>query len=92
MFTLQIQYLDDNLNRGRPLDEFYVSQAILTPDAKAIASHLLGTLYDWEKPMLPMVDLWVEQQSIDVTHGMNIVIRDFVDDSYTKTLINKNLE
>ena len=42
--------------------------------------------------MLPKVDEWVEQQSIDATHGINIVMRDFVDDAFTKTVINKNLE
>ena len=43
--------------------------------------------------MLPQVDEWVDQQhALDSKHGINIVIRDFIDDAFTKTVINKNLQ
>ena len=77
---------------GRPKDIFYISQAILTPDADAIVTNFFGSLYSWQSSTLPLVDDWVMKQSTDVEHGINIVIKDFVDSNFTKTVIQKNLE
>jgi hypothetical protein len=64
----------------------------LTADAEAIVSNLRGTLYKWQKPTLPLINDWVNRQKTsDIEHGINLVIRDYVDETFIKTVIDMNL-
>ena len=54
------------------------------------AFYYLGSLYEWQKPMLEDVNEWVARQEIDITHGINIVLRDYVDEEFSLAVIAKN--
>ena len=65
----------------------------MTPNARVIATGLRSTLYEWQKDLLPMINDWTsEQKSLDVTHGINIVLRDFTDEKFAETVVRKNYE
>ena len=65
----------------------------MTPNAKAIATGLRSTLYEWQKDLLPMINDWTSQQkSLDATHGINIVLRDFTDAEFAETVVKENYE
>ena len=40
--------------------------------------------------MLEDVNEWVARQEIDITHGINIVLRDYVDEEFSLAVIAKN--
>ena len=81
------------MDNGRPAEKIYISQGLLTPDAKAVASNLRGTLFSWQYPSLKEVDKWVESKTTnDQQHGINIVIKDFTEKNFALTVIHKNLE
>ena len=91
--SFEFQFLDKNLDNGRPAEKIYISQGLLTPDAKAVASNLRGTLFSWQYPSLKEVDKWVESKTTnDQQHGINIVIKDFTEKNFALTVIHKNLE
>ena len=65
----------------------------MTPNARVIATGLRSTLYEWQKDLLPMINDWTsEQKSLDATHGINIVLRDFTDEEFAETVVRKNYE
>ena len=55
-----------------------------------MAFYYLGSLYEWQKPMLEDVNEWVARQEIDITYGINIVLRDYVDEDFSLAVIAKN--
>ena len=55
-----------------------------------MAFYYLGSLHEWQKPMLEDVNEWVGRQDIDITHGINIVLRDYVDEDFSLAVIAKN--
>ena len=70
-----------------------LSKGVMTPNAKVIATGLRSTLYEWQKDLLPMINDWTSQQkSLDATHGINIVLRDFTDAEFAETVVRKNYE
>ena len=63
----------------------------MTPNARVIATGLKSTLYEWQKDLLPMINDWTSgQKSLDATHGINIVLRDFTDAEFAETVVRKN--
>ena len=65
----------------------------MTPKAYDIATGLTSTLYDWQKDLLPTINDWTSQQkSLDATHGINIVLRDFTDSEFAETVVRKNFD
>jgi len=84
-------FLDTNLENGRPADRLYVSQGVMTEGALEIATGLRSSLYEWTAYMLPMVNEWVQGKRIgDSKNGINIILRDFTDSTFSQNVINMN--
>ena len=65
----------------------------MTPETNDFITGLLSSLYEWQKDLLPMINDWTSgQKSLDATHGINIVLRDFTDAEFAETVIRKNYE
>jgi len=87
-----LEFLSSNLENGRPKNKAYISQALLTPDAHAIATNLRGSLFQWQQETLTSANKWVENAPVGKDHGINIVIRDFTDRLFARTVITRNYE
>lgn len=85
------EQLDANLIYGRPRSSLYVSQIVLTPSAWNIVSNIDSRLEKWEAPTMNKSLQWLNLHHAGGRHGFNIVIRDFVDTEFTRTVIAKNL-
>jgi len=69
------------------------SQGVTTPNANTYLTGLLSSLYEWQKDLLPIINEWTShQKSLNATHGINIVLRDFTDAEFAETVIRKNYE
>jgi len=73
-----LSFLEENYQKGRPQDKFYVTQGILTPDAAYIMKHLMGTLQKdlADKVAAPLVQ-WLKTKKAGIC-GINVVIMDFI--------------
>lgn len=82
-----MQYLSSRII-GRNPNECYVTQGILTPDGWSIAFNLCSNLEKWQSNVKKSVTQWIEKEN--VAPKLNIVFVDFVDDAFTKAVINCN--
>ena len=65
----------------------------MTPETNDFITGLLSSLYEWQKDLLPIINDWTSRQkSLDATHGINIVLRDFTDAEFAETVVIKNYE
>ena len=65
----------------------------MTPETNDFITGLLSSLYEWQKDLLPIINDWTaRQKSLDATHGINIVLRDFTDAEFAETVVIKNYE
>ena len=63
----------------------------MTEGALEIATGLRSSLYEWTAYMLPMVNEWVQGKRIgDSKNGINIILRDFTDSTFSQNVINMN--
>ncbi|XP_056645596.1 PI-PLC X domain-containing protein 3-like isoform X2 [Diorhabda sublineata] len=87
-----IQSLNDNLKK-RQKDIAFISQCVLTPDAKFILEHVLSSLEEeCAKKLENYRSKWIEAQ-VAGECGLNIIIADFIDLSdckYVRDVINVN--
>jgi hypothetical protein len=76
--------LETDLNQGlatRSVNQFYVNQAILTPDTQMILTHIFSSLLSVEKTTNVSVMAWYAQQASAKLAG-NILMIDNVNSAY----------
>lgn len=79
------EQLDLNLINGRPARSLYVSQIVLTPSWRTLVANVDSTLERWEMATMNKSLEWLNVHHASGRHGFNIVIRDFVDEDFTRT-------
>ncbi len=84
-------FLENNYNKCRPKDKFYVTQGISTPDTTFIMKNLFNNLRDTVGcPSTKRFMLWAEKKESGPT-GLNICIVDFVEHAhFISTIIDLN--
>ena len=78
------EQLDFNLINGRPPRSLYVSQIVLTPSWRTLVANVDSTLDRWEMATMNKSLEWLNVHHASGQHGLNIVIRDFVDEDFTR--------
>lgn len=90
-----LHFLDINYKKRREPDTFYVTQGIMQPHwMEVIAAGLSekATLKEWvsKEATNEIVD-WLRDKRIGRTHGVNIVIADFVEfQNFTEKVVDLN--
>lgn len=83
-----LRYLNDRLWLGRNNDIFYVTQAVLTPDADFILTHYEGSLKQ-DMSLSSRFLSWLQSKHSGYD-GINVFIMDFINESYTASVIELN--
>jgi len=82
-------FLKEGLEKRDDKNAFFVSQAILTPTSKTVASHLTSSL---EKSLAKKCDEFAINWLLGNPSNLNIVIVDFIDkDDITNIMIQQNI-
>lgn len=84
-------FLDSRFKSGRPLDEFHVTQGVITPGTGMIMSHLNSSLQAMTEKVAPRIVVWLKDKKIG-SQGINICMIDFVEKAdFISNVISLNI-
>ncbi|CAD5112897.1 DgyrCDS2105 [Dimorphilus gyrociliatus] len=92
-FEELLPYLQIMLEDDSRKDRFHVCQMILTPKTDTVLKGLLSNLRSKMcTPYFEKMINWMNDQYTGYDHGLNIVIRDFIDEQFTDKVVKLNYE
>jgi len=85
-------FLDENVSKSRPSNCVNVVQGQITPDSSSIQNNLFSSLYTVARETNRRLIEWLSYRERDpsIINGVNVVICDFADQTFTDAVIMLN--